>query len=459
MIRILFMLLGLVYITLLGVGVYVGSLMVSTIAKSEDLTTSNLTPGMENFTRSGGTSVGQGWGCSSGQYCTSGTNEGGGTYSSTFDVPLTEAEVRQGFTLNSGITVNSHSSNSRLASCTNGVLQSGDCRDIFKLTITLKDGNTVVETFIHQEELDWTGIANFTYSDTVASNSYGVLSGVLSLYGIDAGYPVGYYGPQFSDPSLTIDYQTALVVEDTTTVINDVIQTETENTIMDVATVEPEVVPVTTTIVSTTLPVFQTYTTSETTETQTPVVTPVVTTPVTTTASVSEATIEAPVVEPAAPAAPTIAPVAQQSETQQAETQQAEAEIENSIAPTPAAKEQPQKAKVKSKTPRKTVTTTTTTVAVPVVVTPAVAAQTVVNNIAPSQKYGNNAQTVTLVAMGMIANNRGLFKGATIPDVPKFFNNSSVPDGPSMVDRMTNYQVFGQSNGLHNQLVESQWSK
>ena len=116
--------------------------------------------------------------------------------------------------------------------------------------------------------------------------------------------------------------------------------------------------------------------------------------------------------------------------------------------------------KVKSKTPRKTVaTTTTTTVAVPVVVTPAVAAQTVVNNIAPSHKYGNNAQTVTLVAMGMIANNRGLFKGATIPDAPKFFNNSSVPDGPSMVDHMTNYQVFGQSNGLHNQLVESQWSK
>ena len=453
--RFFFALLGLVYITLLGVAVYVGSLTVSATLKAEDLTTSNLTPNMSNFTESGGTSVGQGWGCSSGQYCTSGTNEGGGTYTSTFDVPLTEAELNQGFTLNSGITINSHSSNSRLPSCANGVLQSGDCRDIFKLTITLKDNGTVVETFVHQEELTWSGLKDFNYSDTVGTNDYGVLTGMLELYGIDAGYPVGYYGPQFSNPSLTIDYQTALVVEDTTTVINDVIQTETETNIMNVATVEPEVVPVTTTIASTTLPVFQTYTTSETTETQTPVVT----TPVTTTASVSEATIEAPVVEPAAPAAPTIAPVAQQTETQQAETQQAEAEIENSIAPTPAAKEQPQKAKVKSKTPRKTVATTTTTVAVPVVVTPAVAAQTVVNNIAPSQKYGNNAQTITLVAMGMIANNRGLFKGETIPDAPKFFNNSSVPDGPSMVDRMTNYQVFGQSNGLHNQLVESQWSK
>ena len=443
------------------------------VVKAEDLTTSNLTPNMSGMTASGGTSVGTGHGCSQGQYCTSGTNEGGGTYTSTFDVPLTEAELQQGFTLNSGISVNSHSSNSRLPTCANGVLQSGDCRDIFKLTITLKDGNTVVESFIHQEELDWTGIRNFTYTDTVAENSYGVLSGVLSLFGIDAGYPVGYYGPQFSNPSLTIDYQTALVVEDTTTLITDVIQTDTETTIMDAATGGTDTVPVSTTIASTTIPVFQTYTSVASVE---PLNTPPVSTPVDiapTTAPVAETTIEAPVVEPAAPAAPIIAPVAQQTETQQAETQQAEAQIETAMepvasepntpkpepAPKAVAKGRPQKTKGKAKTSRKTVATTTTTVPVVVPVTPAVAAQTVVNNIAPSQKYGNNAQTITLVAMGMIANNRGLFKGATIPDAPKFFNNSSVPDGPSMVDRMTNYQVFGQSNGLHNQLVESQWSK
>ena len=462
--RFFFAFLGLVYITLLGIGVYVGSLMISATLKAEDLTTSNLTPNMSDMTASGGTSVGTGHGCSQGQYCTSGTNEGGGTYTSNFDVPLTEAELNQGFTLNSGITINSHSSNSRLPTCANGLLQSGDCRDVFKLTIKLKDSGTIVETFVHQEELTWSGLKDFNYSDTVGTNDYGVLTGMLELYGIDAGYPVGYYGPQFSNPSLTIDYQTALVVEDTTTVINDVIQTETETTIMDVATGGTDITSPSTTA-TVTIPVLQTYTNTVSTPVNTPVdnsssSSPVFTPPVDTASASTETTIEAPVVEPAAPATPTIAPVAQQSETQQAETQQAEAEIENSIAPTSAAKEQPQKAKVKSKTPRKTVaTTTTTTVAVPVVVTPAVAAQTVVNNIAPSQKYGNNAQTITLVAMGMIANNRGLFKGETIPDAPKFFNNSSVPDGPSMVDRMTNYQVFGQSNGLHNQLVESQWSK
>ena len=420
-------------------------------AKGEDKTTSNLTPGISEFTRSGGTSVGQGWGCSSGQYCTSGTNEGGGTYTSTFDVPLTEAEVRQGFTLNSGITINSHSSNSRLPSCANGVLQSGDCRDIFKLTIKLKDGATTVETFVHQEELDWTGIRNFTYSDTVASNDYGVLSGVLSLFGIDAGYPTGYYGPQFSNPSLTIDYQTALVVEDTTSLINDVIQTETETTIMDVATVEPEVVPVTTTIVSTTIPVLQTYTNVASVEPPSapPVSAPPVDSP-TTTAPVTETTIEAPVVEPEAPTEPTIAPVVEPSETQQEQTNEAEAKIEAKV-------KQP-KAKASSKTKMQG-PTNSPSVNISVPVTPAVAAQSVVDNIAPSQKYGGTAQTVTLVAMGMIADNRQIFKGATIPDAPNFFSSSSVPDGPSIVDIANNYSFIGQSNGQHDALVESQWSK
>ena len=174
------------------------------IVKAEDLTTSNLTPNISGMTASGGTSFGTGHGCSQGKFCTSGTNEGGGTYTSTFDVPLTEAELNQGFTLNSGITINSHSSNSRLPTCANGLLQSGDCRDVFKLTITLKDNGTTVETFVHQEELTWTGLKDFSYSDTVGTNDYGLLTGVFELYGIDAGYPVGFYGPQFFNQSLKI---------------------------------------------------------------------------------------------------------------------------------------------------------------------------------------------------------------------------------------------------------------
>ena len=450
------------------------------MVKAEDLTTSNLAPSMSDFTESGGTSVGQGWGCSSGQYCTSGTNEGGGTYTSTFDVPLTEAELNQGFTLNSGITINSHSSNSRLPTCANGVLQSGDCRDIFKLTIKLKDGNNVVESFVHQEELTWSGLKDFNYTDTVGTNDYGLLTGVLELYGIDAGYPVGYYGPQFSDPSITIDYQTALVIEDVTTTVTDFVETQTQNEIMNASGAVADIVPITSTVATVAVPVIQTYTSIASVETiEPPISEPVVAAPTMTTAPVVETTIEAPVVEPVAPAAPTIAPVAQQTETQQAETQQAETQIETAMQPVAAepsssqetvseptsestsapkavAKAKPQKAKTQRKTAS---SSTTVTVPVSVPVTPAAAAQAVVSNIAPSQKYGSTAQTVTLVAMGMIANNRGLFKSPSIPDAANFFSSSSVPDGPSMVDPMQNYQVFGQSNGLHNELVESQWEK
>jgi len=482
MMRFFLALLGLIYITLLGVAVYVGSLTLSSILKSEDLTTSNLTPNMSGMTASGGTSVGTGHGCSQGQYCTSGTNEGGGTYTSNFDVPLTEAELNQGFTLNSGITINSHSSNSRLPTCANGLLQSGDCRDVFKLTIKLKDSGTVVETFVHQEELTWSGLKDFTYADAVGTNNYGLLTGVYELYGIDAGYPVGYYGPQFSNPGLTIDYQTALVTEDTTTLITDVIQTETETTIMDAATGGTggtDITDITSSAVTVSIPAFQTYTnTASTTTINAPVDNSsssgsVFTPPVDTASASTETTMtSAPVIETAA-AAPTIAPVASQTETQQAEETQAETQIETAMVSQPVAAEtassettepapttktvakaKPQKAKTQKKT-----ASSSTTVVVPVAVpvTAAVAAQAVVDNIAPSQKYGNTAQTVTLVAMGMIANNKGLFKTSALPDTPKFFSNSSVPDGPSMVDRMTNYQVFGQSNGLHNELVESQW--
>ena len=121
-------------------------------ASAEELTTGNLAPGMEDFTTSGGTSYGTGHGCSSGAYCTSGTTGGGGTYTSSFDVPLTEAELNQGFTLNSAITIHSHPSNAQLSTCADGVLQSGDCRDIFRLTVTLQEAGTTVETFTHEDQ-------------------------------------------------------------------------------------------------------------------------------------------------------------------------------------------------------------------------------------------------------------------------------------------------------------------
>ena len=107
-----------------------------------------------------------------------------------------------------------------------------------------------------------------------------------------------------------------------------------------------------------------------------------------------------------------------------------------------------------------TASSDTTQVSTAVPVTPAMAAQAVVDAIAPSQKYGSAAQTTTLVAMGVIAQNKALFKGRGIPDASvRFFSSMAVPDGPSMVDRMQNYRILGYANSIHQQLIESQWSK
>ena len=452
---------------------------------AEELTTGNLVPGISEFTTSGGTSFGTGSGCSSGAYCTSGTKAGGGTYTSSFDVPLTQAELNQGFTLNSGLTVSSHQSNSFLSSCSDGVSQSGDCRDIFRLTVTLQDAGTTVESFVHQEEMDFTGLQDFTFTDVVATNNYGVLTGIYELFGIDAGFPVGFYGPQFSNPSLTIDYQTAFVQEEVLAAITEQIETQTQDIIQ--ATVAPEPAPLAPPPLAEPVVALATFDTAS-------VSAPVVDVPpvavvdipaaTETLAPISSPSAAAPA-PPEAPAAPVIAPIAPVSETQQTQESAAEAQIEAAVEapppePTVEAAAEPEaaqseataeaapepKAASKSTKPaarRKVATESLSEVsvaAVSVPVTPAMAAQTVVDAIAPSQKYGAAAQTVTLIAMGIIAQNRGLFKGPGIPDAAAtFFSTATIPDGPSMVDRMTNYRIFGQANAAHSALIESQWSK
>ena len=518
-------------------------------ASAEDLTTNNLVPTMSEFATSGGTSFGTGSGCSAGAYCTSGTSGGGGTYTSSFDVPLTEAELRQGFTLNSAITVNSHPSNSMLSTCEN-ITQSRDCRDIFKLSITLLDGDTAVESFSHQEELDFSGLRNFTFSDVVAANDYGVLTGVYELFGIDAGFPSGFFGPQFSSPSLTIDYQTALVQEEVLSTISDQLETETQDIIAE--TVAPDAEPVAVATLVETAPALPTLTTSTLTTPTVEAPPPVVAVPVVTDTATSASAIPAPSVAPPppeAPTAPVIEPIAPSSQTQQAEEISAEAEIEAAVetpieapveapsevaveapaetiaetptettssrqeetsadaptepveetpaeAPTETVEETPAeaptevaesaptesaseetttesaapekteaKAEGKSKTASRrkaaaTASSDTTQVSTAVPVTPAMAAQAVVDAIAPSQKYGSAAQTTTLVAMGVIAQNKALFKGRGIPDANvQFFSSMTVPDGPSMVDKMQNYRMLGYANSIHQQLIESQWSK
>jgi hypothetical protein len=473
-----------------------------TTVRGESLSTSNLVPGMADFTTSGGTSFGTGAGCDAGAFCTAGTNQQGGTYSSTFDVPLTEAEIQQGFTLNSGITVSSHESNTQLETCGN-VLQSGDCRDIFSLTISLFDAGVTVEQFIHQEELDFEGLQAFTFTDTVAANDYGTLTGLFELFGIDAGFPSGFYGPAFSVPTLTIDYQTVVIQQQVQAEVQATIEAQVEAEIIQVAAVET--VPAVVEVAETTLTTFSEPPPTETVASPVAAtVAPIAATPALPalpTFSVpppvaASAPATADLAPPTASAVPVIAPIAPPpTETQQQQNTQAEAQIaevqaqpqpepvaesqpepeaqpepaahaepapttepepepeqepdtreaEATDAPAPAAKETPKtvaKAAPKAKAKR---------------MTPAMAARTVVNNIAPSQRYGDSAQVVTLVAMTLIGETAALLKQPTTLTDVTAYANTRLADGPSMIDRLTNYQMFGQANGLHADLIESQW--
>tara|TARA_R110000737_G_scaffold169292_2_gene195351 strand:- start:1775 stop:3034 length:1260 start_codon:yes stop_codon:yes gene_type:complete len=408
-----------------------------TPAMGEEVTTANVSPDMSAFTATGSTQPGSG--CSTGQFCTGNASNGGGTYTSSFDVPLTQAEIQRGFTLNHSVDVNSHPSNATLATC-GSITQVGDCRDIFRTTVALFDiTNNVVQKFERQIELDFGGTRTFSFSDEIPVNSYTILKGELELFGIDAGFHAGAFGPQFSTPGITFAYQD--VVEQQ--VLEQVAQMDSQ-----IAFTPPPLI----------------------TEIAAPSPPPPTAQPVETVAAAYS--------EPAAPPPP---PVVAQIQTTQPEVQeqqqQQEAQVEAAIETEMEA--QPETQQETTPTEQQTEAEpeaapepqeTAEAEAEPQQVAPAAAAkpetkqekqkaaaERLVKKIAPSQRYSAAGQATTMVVMNMLAGK--IATSVVIEDTQGFFLKASVPDGPSMVDKMTNYRVFGASNGLHNALTESQWRK
>ena len=163
---------------------------------------------MDSFDRDSGTRI------INNQYQTGHKNKPG-TYDKDFDLEsqMTISDINAGFDLDYGVTVNSHSSNARLNSC-NSITQNSDCSDIFKLTITLFDTNEQVHLFEHEVELDFSGNRNYAYNQVIQPNDYQSLTGNFELYGVDAGYPSGWYGPKFSDPYLTTSWQVVDIINE-----------------------------------------------------------------------------------------------------------------------------------------------------------------------------------------------------------------------------------------------------
>ena len=378
-------------------------LALPSLASAQTETTDNLLPNISEFETQGGTVTGPATGCPSGAFCTSGTSGGGGFYRTDFDSPLTQEEINEGFDLTYGADITSHPSNAALGSCTN-IMQSGDCRDIFRLTIALFDAESVVEKFEHEVELDFGGVRNFTFSSTVTANDYGLLTGQYEFFGIDAGFPSGFFGPQISDPELTISYTPVDVLLQEQMVLDVLDEIES----VEIVDIEPIDAPIT----------------------------------------VAES--------PAEPEAPTEADVsddlsadevASDPELEQPEEADAdmeaeadEGQVEESEVEVAGDQDEPEAAEAEDSEEQETKEQ-----------------QMSDDNKKSEMKYNAAIQTRAIITMASMT--ARLEDSVTLTDVSGFFTKEKLPDSVIPIDYRSQYSWIGTSNGAHDALVNSQWSR
>ena len=150
---------------------------------------------------------------------------GGGQVTSEYvelGTNLTEAEIQAGFTLNYGVRVQSHGSNSTVPLCS---ATSGDCKDVFRITTRLYQAdpnggnlsNILIGTYNRYETLTFSNFRNYSYTEDIGANNYTEIWGQMELWGVDAGYHKNVYGPIFSAPFMTLTYDVLTTVTETIT--------------------------------------------------------------------------------------------------------------------------------------------------------------------------------------------------------------------------------------------------
>ena len=394
---------------------------------SDTETTSNYLPNMGNFTTSGGTNTGSGVGCSSGNYCTAGKQGPGGTYTSTFDFKnkMTTDQINKGFDMNYGVDVKSHSSNSTLLSCVDGnTMQNSDCRDIFNLTVTLLDSTSVVHKFEHEVELDFTGLRSFSFSQTIPENNFINLQGQFELFGIDAGFPNSYYGPSFSNPFLTSTFNLISYIE---AEVIDIIDMQESIEIIEIQDIEVQPVQQQQEI--------QVAAAITVEEIQTVELSSVVEQPVETN-TVEEVEVQQEVevevqqeieVEVSEPQPESTEPETTREDVSEPEEQaETKAEVKKSVAQ-----------KVRNKVVKK-----------------------IMNRMGDKGKYDSTNQIRTLAVMGILGSSKNFFDTQiTLQDTPGFFSGVRLDDGSIQTNNVAQYLMFGGSNQMHSQMVDSQWQK
>ena len=486
---------------------------------TEQKTSSNYIPEMSEFTRSGGTNTGGGRGCASGNFCTAGTQGPGGTYTSTFDLEdsMTLDQINRGFDMDYGVDVESHPSNSVLPSCVDGnVMQTSDCRDIFNLTVTLLDANNVVHKFEHEVELDFAGERSFAFSQTIPENNFTGLKGEFELFGIDAGFSSGFFGPRFDNPFLTttfdlvtlletevlniidsqeqveiedaqdinieieptepeeIEVATEIVVEEIEAAVSEEVEVATEVVVQEIEAAVSEEVEVATEVI-----IEETEAVELEVEAQQPVEPEIINTinlqEQAESVNVQDTSVE---IETTAPEE---IDVTTEVVVEEIETVELEIEVQQPVEPEAAQEEMEVSAEVEEEIQEAEVaepepaTETASTdepeeqqeeqsePAQKKVVAQKVkekVAKKIMGKMNDKSKYDSTNQVRTLAVMGVLGNSRSFFSAqATLQDTPGFFSGATIPDGSIPTNNTAQYLMFGGSNQAHSQMVEDQWQR
>ena len=146
---------------------------------------------------------------------------GGEIQSEQFEMglDLTIAEIQSGFQLNYGVDVQSHKSNTTVPLCS---ATGGDCKDVFRITAKLykaagANANNLIGEYSQFVTLTYNGTQTHSFTQDIATNNYTEVWGQMELWGVDAGYHSGYYGPVFSDPFMTLTYDAITTITETIT--------------------------------------------------------------------------------------------------------------------------------------------------------------------------------------------------------------------------------------------------
>ena len=223
----------------------------TTIGDEETTNNYLLNPGFESNTgnnpanwtvEDGSVSVSNTCGVPNGCLRTGNQTTGGGTVSETVDLfdKMPQAEINVGFDINYGADVFSHPSTAFVPACDSTPGNGPDCRDSFSITLGIKDSaGTLLHEFEHVfNEITFTQYNNtdFKFSQTIPQNTHTSALATLELFGIDAGFPGGFFGPAFDNTFITATH-TDIVIQQITTITEELVQIAIE-TISDEQIIE-----------------------------------------------------------------------------------------------------------------------------------------------------------------------------------------------------------------------------